>query len=113
MQDNVWGSLGKKKKIDLFKTGYGNEKKDSRRGISRSEKNEILAKQGNNCSKCGNKLDPRATQFDHIKPYAKGGKTEIKNIRALCSNCHSIITNKSRVKQHRKKKAKKTFDFWS
>ncbi len=37
------------------------------------------------CQKCGSK---NALEFDHIKPYALGGKTEIKNLRILCRNCN-------------------------
>ena len=37
------------------------------------------------CQKCGSK---NALEFDHIKPYALGGKTEIINLRILCRNCN-------------------------
>lgn len=37
------------------------------------------------CQKCGSK---NALEFDHIKPYALGGKSEIKNLRILCRNCN-------------------------
>jgi hypothetical protein len=37
------------------------------------------------CKKCGSKF---ALEFDHIKPFALGGKTEIENLRLLCRNCN-------------------------
>ncbi|MGE3975943.1 MAG: HNH endonuclease [Bdellovibrionales bacterium] len=30
-------------------------------------------------------------QFDHIKPLALGGKTELKNLRLLCSNHNKLM----------------------
>lgn len=37
------------------------------------------------CQKCGSK---NALEFDHIKPFALGGKTELSNLRILCRNCN-------------------------
>lgn len=37
------------------------------------------------CKKCGSHF---ALEFDHIKPYSLGGKTEISNLRLLCRNCN-------------------------
>lgn len=51
-------------------------KKDTRRSFTQTQKNEILYQQDNKCasSLCHHKkLDPRATEFDHKKPWASGG----------------------------------------
>lgn len=37
------------------------------------------------CQKCGTK---NALEYDHIKPFALGGKTELSNLRILCRNCN-------------------------
>lgn len=37
------------------------------------------------CRKCGSMS---ALEYDHIKPYALGGKTEIPNLRLLCRSCN-------------------------
>ena len=51
------------------------------------------------CAKCHKPLDPRAKHFHHIKGWADGGPTLIKNGAAVCPTCHSIIGNKERVKK--------------
>ena len=80
------------------------KKRDSRRSFTRTQKNEILYQQDNKCAKCHKKLDPRATEFDHKKPWAAGGRTVTVNGRALCANCHKIVTHKTRLKQVDKKR---------
>lgn len=37
------------------------------------------------CQKCGSK---NALEFDHIKPFALGGKSTEENLRILCRNCN-------------------------
>lgn len=37
------------------------------------------------CQKCGSK---NALEYDHIQPFALGGKTEVNNLRILCRNCN-------------------------
>lgn len=44
------------------------------------------------CQNCGSKY---ALEFDHIKPYSLGGKTELKNLRLLCRSCNQ----RQRIKQ--------------
>ena len=64
------------------------KKRDRRRSFTKTQKNEILFQQDGKCAVCHNKLDPRATEFDHKKPWASGGRTLTVNGRALCANCH-------------------------
>jgi nitrate/TMAO reductase-like tetraheme cytochrome c subunit len=75
------------------------KEKDTRRTFTKTQKNEILAQQDNKCAECQQKLDPRATEFDHKKPWASGGRTIVVNGRALCANCHKIASHKHRLKQ--------------
>ena len=37
--------------------------------------------------------DKLRIQYDHIIEYAKGGKTEVENVRPLCVNCHERRTH--------------------
>lgn len=87
-------------------------KKDARRLFTQTQKNEILYQQDNKCasSECHHKkLDPRTIEFDHKKPWASGGRTIKENGRALCGNCHKIITHKQRLKKiDKKRKPKKS-----
>lgn len=63
---------------------------DSRRYFTKSQKLEILERQHNKCAHCGKRLDPRYTQFDHIKMWAHGGRTTVSNGQALCANRHAV-----------------------
>ncbi len=58
-----------------------------------------MHQQNYKCARCKNKLDLRATEFDHKKEWSDKGKTTIKNGRALCKNCHGIVSHKSRIKK--------------
>ena len=82
--------------------------RDSRRRFTVTQQKEILHRQKYLCDKCGDKLDLRATEFDHIAPWADEGKTIVSNGRALCSNCHRKISSKNTLKKiDKKRKTKK------
>lgn len=83
-------------------------KKDSRRAFSPTQKKEILYQQDSKCARCHEKLDPRAIEFDHKKPWASGGRTKVVNGRAICANCHKKITHEARLKQVDKKRKLKS-----
>ncbi len=76
----------------------GGKKRNKRQPVSQSQKNEVLARQGNKCAMCGNMLDMRAKNFDHIEEVYKGGKSSVDNLQALCPNCHSVKTHDDRLK---------------
>ena len=40
------------------------------------------------CVSCG----APAEEVDHIRPVVMGGGDELENLRALCRQCHSIVT---------------------
>lgn len=40
------------------------------------------------CQICGKNVFDDDIQFDHIIPWAKGGPTELRNLRLLCSECN-------------------------
>ncbi len=85
---------------------YGNpiKKKNKREPVSKSQKNEVLARQKSKCNRCKKLLDPRATHFDHIKEVYKGGKSIVNNLQVLCANCHNIKTNEDKLKKVEKKR---------
>lgn len=89
-------------------------KKDHKRQIGKSEKNEVWERQHGKCAICHKPLTPATTQYDHIRPYAKGGETDISNIQALCANCHAKKTNRDRVNEIRRKRElkKKKEEYW-
>jgi 5-methylcytosine-specific restriction endonuclease McrA len=91
-------------KIDL---GIGSNKRENiREPVSKSQKNEVLARQKSKCTRCHKLLDPRAMHFDHIKEVYKGGKSTIANLQALCANCHNIKTHEDKLKKVESKRKK-------
>lgn len=80
---------------------WGNplKSKNKRQPVSRSQKNEVLARQNNKCADCRKMLDMRATHFDHKKEVYKGGKSLINNLQALCAICHSKKTHSDKLKK--------------
>jgi 5-methylcytosine-specific restriction endonuclease McrA len=82
-------------------------KKDTRRAFTPTQKKEIQYQQDSKCasSLCHHKnLDPRTIEFDHKKPWASGGRTIKENGRALCPECHRIITHNERLRNIDKKR---------
>jgi len=75
------------------------DRRDIRRPFSQTQRKEILSQQNGKCARCHEKLDPRTTRFHHGKPWASGGRTIVANGRALCANCHEIVTHEQRLKQ--------------
>ena len=69
------------------------DRRDRRRAFTQSQKASILYQQNNLCARCHQPLDPRAIEFDHHKPWADSGRTVTWNGRALCANCHKIVTH--------------------
>ena len=78
-----------------------------RKNISKTLWNEVVAKQKTRCKRCNGVLDPRYIDIHHKKPVSEGGKNELKNLIAVCANCHKILQNKQRLKKKKKKKKKK------
>ena len=66
----------------------------STRYIPRSIKREVLKRDSHQCSfvsRDGTRCtETNYLQFDHIRPYALGGKSESSNLRLLCS-CHNQL----------------------
>ena len=53
----------------------------------------VMARDFGLCQPCARKgLTTLATQVDHIKPKAKGGKDDEANCQAICAPCHAAKT---------------------
>ena len=86
-------------------------KKRSRKKLTEYEKQKILERQNYRCAICGKRLKPGVIHFDHKKPLALGGSDDIRNIQALCPECHHIKTKEDRHKIAKaKKKSSSSFD---
>lgn len=58
------------------------------RVIRRKLRYEVLKRDNFTCVLCGAKSPAVELHVDHIVPYSKGGKTELSNLRTLCSKCN-------------------------
>ena len=95
----------------LFGNLFGKSGKSNKREpVSKSQKNEILARQKNRCVRCRKLLDMRATHFDHIKEVYKGGKSTIDNLQALCSDCHSVKTHDEKLQKVERRRKNNSSD---
>ncbi len=56
-----------------------------KRYIPKSVKLTALKRSNGKCQNCGSR---EKLQFDHIRPYAKGGQSKLENMRILCRNCN-------------------------
>ena len=63
----------------------------TRRLLSEASKKQVAASQLWCCASCKTIL-PAAFQVDHIMPLAVGGSNEMRNLAALCPNCHASKT---------------------
>ncbi len=86
---------------------FGEKEKKRRRYVSEADKNKILEKQKWKCAKCGKTLRPGRYHIDHKKPLALGGSNSIRNLQALCPDCHHVKTKEDRKKIAKAKKKEK------
>lgn len=59
------------------------------RQFSEKDKKTIYQKQNGICPICGKYYKYEQMHGDHIKPWSKGGLTEIDNLQMLCADCNS------------------------
>lgn len=64
-----------------------------KRRVTERVKKQVAAGQQWKCGDCGALLSS-AYQIDHIAPLWRGGSNDADNLRALCSNCHSLKTQR-------------------
>ena len=74
----------------IIKAIKGDLKKS--RAVSRKYRWDIAHRQGYKCNDCKTMLHPRAFEIDHMQELRDGGLDELRNLCALCSNCHAIKT---------------------
>ena len=73
-----------KEKFKLNKSKVSHPPSVVNRVIPASVKREVY-KRDQVCTNCGTSKN---LQYDHIKPFALGGDSSVKNIRLLCFNCN-------------------------
>lgn len=58
------------------------------RSIPRKVQFQVLKRDNQICSDCGQSVKEEDIEFDHIIPWAKGGPSEEHNVKLLCRKCN-------------------------
>ncbi|MFT6263296.1 MAG: hypothetical protein ACJAQ0_001160 [Dasania sp.] len=77
----LWGHKTRQKSNKVFFKYY----ETKGRYISNTTKAFVLKRDKNKCRQCGSK---RQLEYDHIKPYSRGGSNRPHNIQLLCFKCN-------------------------
>lgn len=64
---------------------------NSRNNIPVEVRREIISRQHNRCASCDERLE-LTFNIDHITPLRYGGTDQLRNLHALCPNCHARKT---------------------
>lgn len=60
----------------------------SLRAFTQSQKEQMYEEQKGICPGCGKHFELCEMEADHWKPWSKGGKTELSNLKMLCADCN-------------------------
>lgn len=66
----------------------------SLRVFSERDKLAAYSKQGGQCPVCGEYFEYVEMEGDHVKPWSKGGRTELDNCQMLCKSCNGKKSDK-------------------
>jgi 5-methylcytosine-specific restriction endonuclease McrA len=72
----------------LTNVGENQPKKTTSRSISKSLRFAVLRRDDFSCIYCGRRPPEVILHVDHVKPWSKGGPTELSNLRTACSTCN-------------------------
>ena len=67
-----------------------------KRNVSETKKKYVASSQHWKCENCKNELDA-SFEVHHVTPLYLGGDNDVKNLVALCRNCHGKETVKDKV----------------
>lgn len=84
---------------DIIQAVVGGISVDDKRLFSKDDKRELCARLPSQdgkwqCQCCRQWFDADELTVDHIKPWSKGGRTELSNAQLLCRPCNSRKSNK-------------------
>ncbi len=68
-----------------------NKPRSKKRNVGESIKKYVASHQQWKCNDCKQMLDA-TYEIDHIRALYKGGSNDIRNLQALCRNCHGRKT---------------------
>ncbi|MGL4617181.1 MAG: HNH endonuclease family protein [Mycoplasmoidaceae bacterium] len=72
----------------------GDEKHLNIRAFTKNDKISVYEQQNRKCNICKEYFEFNEMEGDHITPWSKGGKTELKNLQMLCMDCNRKKSNK-------------------
>ena len=56
--------------------------------MTATKKLKVYQKYGGRCAYCGQRIELKEMQVDHIKPKADGGTDELENLNPVCALCN-------------------------
>ena len=82
-----------------------------REAVSGSIRYQVILRAGRRCESCGESIEKKPIDVDHIIPRSLGGKNDISNYQALCWECNTNKGNRDKTNfkelekqyQHREK----------
>ena len=77
--------------------------------INDSTKRELWKSGEGRCARCGRPLVYEETVIDHIFPKSLGGADHIDNLRLLCKQCNSKLSNRAYFSEYAFKEYLKQF----
>lgn len=69
----------------------------TRKTLSRSIRERVIARDGLTCAYCRSVLDPEDVTIDHVVPVVRGGTDELTNLAISCRPCNSKKGTKDAV----------------
>ena len=84
-----------KNKVGIYSYVFSGKEKDlNLRAFDKHDKATMYETQEGICPICKKHFELKEMHADHIVPWSKGGKTEIKNGQMLCSSCNREKSDK-------------------
>jgi diadenosine tetraphosphate (Ap4A) HIT family hydrolase len=68
-----------------------------REAVSGSIRYQVLLRAGRRCEGCGESIEKKPIDVDHIIPRSLGGKNDISNYQALCWECNTNKGNRDKT----------------
>lgn len=82
------GSLCRFASVEIIETKEQNEAKNKRTAINKKQREQIYNKYNGRCAYCGQKIEYKNMQVDHIKAKYLGGEDKIENYVPACKACN-------------------------